>query len=105
MAEFKTAEQYVVEKVEMLERELDSAKVEHSMAISQYEMAVDELKKELNSAYELLNMLRDFIEVRTNSYFRNTVCVENIYEKEHPELVARIMEYYDIRPDEEGDNE
>jgi hypothetical protein len=29
--------------------------------------------------------------------------VDNIYEKDHPEIVARIMEYYDIRPEDESD--
>ena len=101
MAEFKTAEQYVVDRLETIEREYDNAKIEHSMEIAKYEMAVDALKEELNGAYELLNMFRDFITVRPNNYFRNTICVDNIYEKEYPEIVARIMEYYDLRPEED----
>lgn len=105
MAEFKTAEQYVVEKVEMLERELEETKKAHATTLENMRVELSRTRDELSDAYDLLNMFRDFIEVRTNSYFRNTICVDNIYEKEHPELVARIMEYYDIRPDEEGDNE
>lgn len=100
MAEFKTAEQYVVEKVEMLERELDNAKVEHSLEVGKLMHRVEELETELHGAYDLLNMFRDFIEVRKSDYFGNCICVDNIYTREHPELVARIMEYFDIRPEE-----
>ena len=105
MAEFKTAEQYVVEKVETLERELDNVNIEHKAEMAKTLKELAELKVELNGAYELLNMLRDFVNVRSDNYFGNIVSFDNIYGRGNAELVARIMEYYDIRPDEEGDNE
>ena len=103
MAEFKTAEQYVVEKVESLERELEETKKAHAGAIDSMSKELARTRQELSDAYDLLNMFRDFIQVRQNNYFRNTVSVDNIYEKEHPEIVARIMEYYDLRPEDESD--
>lgn len=103
MAEFKTAEQYVVDRLVTTERELDNAKIEHSMETGKLMSRVEKLEEELNGAYELLNMLRNFISVRKDSYFGNIISLDNIYEKEHPEIVARVMEYYDMRTEDEND--
>jgi hypothetical protein len=102
MAEFKTAEQYVVEKVEYLERELDNIKIAHEVERDSKLKEIAELEVELNHAYELLNMFRDFLRVRKSEYFGN--CIEfagTFYPKEKPEEVAKIMEYYDLRPEED----
>lgn len=104
MAEFKTAEQYVVEKVEMLERELDQAQLTHEAEMKKVCKALDSTKAELASAYELLNIFRDIITVRKDNYWHHVIGFDNIYGKEHPEEVARIMEYYDIQLDEEDDD-
>ena len=104
MAEYKTAEQYVVDRLETVEKELEELKITHATEVGRHIKEFEDLRDELNSAYALLDSLRDFITVRPNNYFRNTIYVDNIYEKEYPEIVARIMEYYDIRP-EEGDDE
>ena len=105
MAEFKTAEQYVVEKVEYLERELDNAKIEHSMELAKFDKALADAQEKLRDAYDLLNMLRDFIDIRKDDYWKQVVGFENIYGKENPELVERLMEYYDMYPEEDDNDE
>lgn len=105
MAEFKTAEQYVVEKVELLEIQLDAEKKENARKLAELQKEYEKTLAELADAYDLLNMFRDFIEVRKNDYFGNCICVDNIYEKEHPEEVARIMEYFDLRIEEDSSDE
>ena len=103
MADFKTAEQYVVEKLETLEREREEIELQHNAEIMELKISLEAVKTELEDAYELLNRLRNFVHVRTNDYWGTIVNIEQIYSKEHPEVVARLMEYYDIRPDEEDE--
>ena len=101
MAEFKTAEQYVVEKVEMLERELDSAKIEHQQEVRDLTERLIVTQSRLDDALDLLNSLRDFIGVRSDAYFGNIIDM-SIYGKEHPEVVARILEYFDMEDEEDA---
>lgn len=103
MADFKTAEQYVVEKVEKLEDELEATKIAHKNEVARHIKEFEELREELHSAYELLDMLREFIDVRKDSYWGSIVSFNHIYGKENPEIVARLKEYYDLRPDEEDE--
>lgn len=105
MAGFKTAEQYVVEKVEILEKELEETNVAHKNQIARHIKEFEDLREDLNSAYELLDMLREFIDVRKDSYWGSIVSFSHIYGKENPEVVARLKEYYDLRPEEEDDDE
>ena len=104
MADFKTAEQYVVEKVEYLETELDRVRLTSKLALEEANGEIDKLRAELVDAYDLLNIFRDFISVRNDSYFGNTIDVDVIYGKHHPEEVALLMEYYDMRPEEENED-
>ena len=101
MADYKTAEQYVVEKVEYLERELDNLKIEHKIEIDEHIKEFEVLREELHDAYVLLDMLRDFIEVRNDAYFGNYIYFNNILGRENPEAVSRLMEYFDMRPEED----
>ena len=101
MADFKTAEQYVVEKLETTEKELENLKIDHALAVGQYEKEIFDLHERLNYAYGILNNLRDFLEVRYDSYFGNCIHLDTIYGKEHPELVGRIVEYFDIQTEED----
>lgn len=101
MAEFKTAEQYVVEKVESLEAELKAVEIEHKLELAKVNKELANAYQDLEEARELLDMFRDFIEVRKSDYFGKVICVDNIYEKDYPEAVADLMEYYDIRPQED----
>lgn len=105
MAEFKTAEQYVVDRLETVEAELEHLKKVHKAEIADHIEEFEALRSELNDAYELLDMLRDFIRVGNTSYFGNFIAMDNIYSREYPEAVARIMEYYDLRPMEDEGNE
>lgn len=101
MAEFKTAEQYVVEKVEMLERELEETKKAHATTLENMRVELSRTRDELSDAYDLLNMFRDFIGVRTDSYWGHIIDLDSIYSKHHPEIVGRIMEYFDLRDEED----
>jgi hypothetical protein len=105
MAEFKTAEQYVVEKLEMVEKELEDLKIKHSVEISHLEVALDAARDARDRSGELLNRLRDFMEVRRDDFFGNCIFMDNIYEKENAELVALIMEYFDMYPSEDENDE
>jgi hypothetical protein len=105
MAEFKTAEQYVVEKVEFLEKELEDLKIKHSVEISQYEVALDAVKDARDGAQGLLNRLRDFMEVRRDDFFGNCIHFDTVYGTENAELVALIMEYFDMYPSEDENDE
>lgn len=105
MADFKTAEQYVVEKVEILEKELEETNKAHKSEVARHLKEFEELREELHSAYELLDMLREFISVRKDSYWGSIISLGNIYSRENPEVVARLMEYFDIRPEEDEEDE
>lgn len=102
MADFKTAEQYVVEKVEYLETELDRVRLTSKLALEEANGEIDKLKDELVEAYDLLNIFRDFITVSHDNYFGNYISFENIYSRENLEAVARLMEYFDMRPEEDN---
>lgn len=105
MADYKTAEPYVVEKLETVERELEGIKKDYEAEIAKNTNLVLALKEELNGAYELLNMLRDFISVSKDPYWCTVVEVSVIDSKNYPETVARLMEYFDMRPEEDEDDE
>ena len=102
MAEIKTAEQYVVARLEATEKELEDLKVKYALETGQHIKEFEELREELHSAYELLDMLRDFIKVGHTSYLGNYIHMpDNIYSSENHEAVERLMEYYDMRPEED----
>lgn len=105
MAEFKTAEQYVVDRLETVERELDNAKIEHSMECERLALELDKTKARLDDALTLINIFRDFIEVRKDAYWGNIIDVEPIYGKQHPEEVELLMEYFDMYPEEDETDE
>lgn len=101
MAEFKTAEQYVVAKLEMTETELDNLKILYDAENKRHLKEFEELREKLHDAYALLDPLRDFISVRKSDYFGNCIEMDTIYGNTNPETVARIMEYFDLRPEED----
>ena len=101
MAEFKTAEQYVVARCEELEHKLDGVERKYQKELEEMANQYDRVKAELCDAYDLLNMLRDSISVRYDNYFGNYISFENIYSRENSEAVARLMEYFDMRPEED----
>jgi hypothetical protein len=101
MAEFKTAEQYVVEKLETVEKELEDLKVAHALETGRHLKEFEESREELHDAYALIDIFRDFISVRKDSYWGHIVDVEHIYQKSNPEAVSLLMEYFDMRPEED----
>ena len=100
MAEFKTAEQYVVARCEELERKLDVVEANHEQELRKLCEDYDRIKAELCDAYDLLNMFREFISCR-NSSLGLCIDVDHIYADEHPEAAARIAEYFDLIPEDE----
>lgn len=101
MADFKTAEQYVVEKLETVEKELEDSKVEHSVEVGNLMYRLNIAESELEDVRKLLNMFRDFIRVRHDSYWGYIVDMDMVYEKQHPEMIASLMEYFDIQTKED----
>lgn len=101
MADFKNAEQYVVEKLESVESQLELLKKIHKVEIENNLEKIAELQAELTEAYSLIDIFRDYLYAIKDNYFGNIIKIEPIYGKEHPEEVARLMEYFDVRPEED----
>lgn len=104
MADFKTAEQYVVERLELKEAEYDRLKEWHDYENKRHVKEFEDLREELNEAYILLDSLRDFISVRKSHYFGSCIEFETIYSHKNPEAVARLMEYYGLIITDEENN-
>jgi hypothetical protein len=102
MAEFKTAEQYVVARCEELERKLEETEAKYKKEILELAKNYDKVKAELCDAYDLLNMFRDNIRVRSTCYGR-AICVDNIYETDNFETIEALSEYFDLRVEEDDD--
>jgi hypothetical protein len=105
MADFKTAEQYVVEKVEYLERELDETSVAHKLEVAELNKALEEKCAELAVAYNILNAIRDRLNVRPDSYWGGVMSFETLYRKENIAAFDDILNYFDISLDNEEDEE
>lgn len=101
MAKFKTAEQYVVEKLESVEADLERAKLIYEADLECKQEKIDQCHCELDQAYTLLNYFREFLTIRHSDYFGTSIDLSTIHSKEHPEAVARIMEYFDLRLEED----
>lgn len=101
MADYKTPEQYVVERLEFLEAELEAEKVAHREDVAKLKKSYEGALKDLKYAYDLLDMVRNFISVRRDNYFGNTIYMDPIYGKEHPEIVEDLMSYYDMSTEED----
>jgi hypothetical protein len=105
MAGFKTAEQYVVEKVEYLERELDNVQIEHKVELARLKKDLDEKCAELGVAYDILNAIRDRLTVRPDAYFGGIIDFEAVYRKENPKAFDAILDYFDLELDQTEDEE
>lgn len=103
MAEFKTAEQYVVDRLEMLERELDNAKIEHSMEMAKMMKQYEEMCELYHNADRILCILRDYMTVKTDKYFGYIIYTDSIYDRDNPEVVSTILEYFDMIPEDKDD--
>ena len=101
MAEFKTAEQYVVDRLVTTENELEELKITHDMEVGKLIQCIEETEQRLDDVLTLLNIFRDFISVRHDDYFGNCINVETIYGKSNPDEVELLMEYFDMRPEED----
>lgn len=103
MAEFKTAEQYVVARCEELERKLEETEAKYKKELLELAKHSDQVKAELCEAYDLLGMLRDHIVIRNSCYGR-AIHVETIYETEHWETVEAFADYFDLKLEEDEED-
>lgn len=103
MADFKTAEQYVVEKVEYLERELDNVQIEHQAEIARLKKDLEEKCAELAVVHDILNTIRDRLNVRPDSYWEGVIDFDTMYRKYNPQAFDAILNYFDIYFDNEED--
>lgn len=103
MAEFKTAEQYVVARCENLEFQLEQAEAKYKKELYELGKMYDQVKAELCEAYDLLGMLRDHIVLRNSCYGR-AIHVETIYETEHWETIEALADYFDLRIEEDEED-
>ena len=90
--------------METLEREREEIELRHSAEVAALKISLEAKREELVDAYELLNMFREFVHIRTDDYWGNIISIEQIYGREHPEIVARIMEYFDLRTKEDEED-
>lgn len=102
MAEFKTAEQYVVARCEDLERKLEETEAKYEKRLRELGIEYDKTKAELCDAYDLLNMFRDHIHICSTGYGL-AIWVDRIYETENWETIEALAEYFDLRPEEDDD--
>lgn len=103
MADYKTAEQYVVARCEDLELQLEATKAKYKKELCELGKMYDQVKAELCEAYDLLGMLRDHIVLRNSCYGR-AIHVETIYETEHWETIEALADYFDLRIEEDEEN-
>lgn len=96
MAEFKTAEQYVVAELESTKQELEKLKIEHRMSMEKLQSEYDAAQDELEAVHNTLSGLRDIITVRKDNYFGHILGFSSLYEREYPIEVQRLMSYFDL---------
>ena len=99
MADFKTAEQYVVARCEELERKLEETEAKYKKEILELAKNYDKVKAELCDAYDLLNMFRDNIHIRPTCYGR-AIFVDTVYETDNCETIEALAEYFDLIPED-----
>lgn len=103
MAEYKSAEQYVVARCEELEFKLEATEAKYEKELLELAKHYDQVKAELSEAYDLLGMLRDHIHIR-NSCLGRAIHVETIYETEYPDIIGALADYYDLEPGEDDED-
>jgi hypothetical protein len=103
MAEFKTAEQYVVEQLELKEAELAAVRVVHQQEMSKVRAELAEARQEIASISEVLSFLRDHISTRKCDYSGNYLYVENLYENENSRAFEMLVDLLGISLPEEED--
>lgn len=105
MAEYKTAEQYVVEKCEDLERKLEAAKIEHKFELAKVQKELEKTRAELCEVYDAINPLRDKIEMDSSATFGPYMRFTSLYKQDNPEEYKALADLFGIIiPEEEGED-
>jgi hypothetical protein len=92
MSDFKTAEQYVVEKVEELEKKLKDKEAEHIWAMAKLQTDLDKAHSELSEVYGVLALLRDNLTLGDSRLHGPYISVEEIYRKDKPDAFDDLLD-------------
>ena len=95
MADYKTAEQYVVERLEILERELEAKDEKYKTSLGHLEKSLAAVHIDLKDVCRILDMLRDYISIYDSEIGRY-ITIDSIGRHESPELFNALVEYFDL---------
>lgn len=101
MADYKTAEQYVVERLETLERELDAKDESFKTSLGHLEKNLATAHKDLKDVCKILDLLRDVIHTNNNPYVGSIISFDNVVKGESPALFSALVEYFDLEVGDE----
>lgn len=105
MAEFKTAEQYVVDRLETTERELETAK---ATRLAEMQKVMDDLstaRAELTEVVHCLSVIRDNLRLGSSELCGKYMTVDYIWRKDNPEQFDALLDILGIEPPDEEDEE
>ena len=105
MAEFKTAEQYVVARLEEKEAELEVVRTLHKQETAKLVSRIEKAEAELNRIYNIINSIRDSVSVKSSDYYGKYLRIECIYAQDNPEMFDFITEYFDLPNEEDEEDE
>lgn len=101
MAEFKTAEQYVVARLEDKEAELEAVRRVNTQETAKLMSHIEKAEAELVRIYNILNSIRDSVSVKSSDYYGKYLRVENIYVQDNPDAFGFLAEFFDLPVEEE----
>lgn len=105
MADYKTAEQYVVEKCEELESKLEGIKIEHKLEMAKVQKELEKTRAELCGVYDAINPLRDKIEMAESAAYGPYMRFTYLYKQDNPEEYKALADLFGIIiPEEEGED-
>ena len=106
MADFKTAEQYVVEQLELKEAELTKLRTWHEMEMERNRKEMEAIRAELIEVYDALAFLRNNITLGNSHILGQHISIDEIYRKDNPDAFDDLLELLCISvPNTEEDNE
>lgn len=96
MADYKTAEQYVVERLETLERELDAKDESFKTSVGHLEKQLVAAHNDLKEVCKILDLLRDKICLYQDTNLGTIVAFDTVNKGESPTLFNALVEYFDL---------
>ena len=95
MADYKTAEQYVVERLEILERDLEAKDESFKTSLGHLEKCLAAAHNDLKDVCKILDMLRDYISI-CDSEIGRYITIDSISRHKSSELFNALVEYFDL---------